>query len=171
MAQPEPWLRGPVEGFEPLLMPVVHALMQVREELENLVASVPAEHVWQCPGGAASIGFHVRHLGGALERLLTYARGEALSASQRAQARQEGDPGDPALSLSAVAEDAYTAIDRALDQLRATSAEELLVPKRVGRAGLPSTTLGLLFHAAEHSARHAGQAISTAKILTATEST
>ena len=56
MAQSEPWLRGPVEGFEPLLMPIVHTLMQVREDLENLVASVPAEHVWQRLGGAASIG-------------------------------------------------------------------------------------------------------------------
>ena len=78
MTQPEPWLRGSVEGFEPLVMPIVHALMQVREDLENLVASVPAEHVWQRPGGAASIGFHIRHLGGALDRLLTYARGDAI---------------------------------------------------------------------------------------------
>ena len=75
--KPDPWLRGPVDSFEPLLMPAVHALMQAREEVEGLVASVPAEHVWRRPSGAASIGFHVRHLGGALERLLTYARGRA----------------------------------------------------------------------------------------------
>ncbi len=165
MTQPEPWLRGPVEGFEPLLMPIVHTLIQVREDLENLVASVSAEHVWQRPGGAASIGFHVRHLGGALDRLLTYARGEMLSAAQTAAARSESDPSDPAPSLSEVAEGTYVLIDRALDQLRTTSQETLLVPRKVGRAGLPSTTLGLLFHAAEHSTRHAGQAISTAKIL------
>ena len=78
LTQPEPWLRGPVDGFEPLLMPVVHALIQVREDIENLVARVPAEHTWERPGGAASIGFHVRHLGGALDRLFTYARGEGL---------------------------------------------------------------------------------------------
>ena len=69
LTQPEPWLRGPVDGFEPLLMPVVHALIQVREDIENLVARVPAEHTWERPGGAASIGFHVRHLGDALDRL------------------------------------------------------------------------------------------------------
>ena len=67
LTQPEPWLRGPVDGFEPLLMPVVHAFIQVREDVEHLVARVAAEHTWERPGGAASIGFHVRHLGGALD--------------------------------------------------------------------------------------------------------
>ena len=67
----EAWQRGPVAGFEPLLMPVVHALIQVREDLDRLAATVPPEHVWQRPGGAASIGFHVRHTGGALDRLFT----------------------------------------------------------------------------------------------------
>ena len=168
MTQPEPWLRGPVDGFEPLLMPVVHALMHVREDVEALVASVPSEHVWQRPGGAASIGFHVRHLGGALDRLLTYARGEMLSQAQRSALRSEGDPGDPAQSLIEVAQGTYMSLDRAMNQLRETSREALQVPRKVGRAGLPTTTLGLLYHAAEHSVRHAGQAISTAKILSGT---
>ena len=164
-SQSEVWLRGPVEGFEPLLMPAVHALLQAREDLEDLVASVPAEHVWRRPGGAASVGFHVRHMGGALDRLLTYARGETLSDVQKTAARSESEPGEPAQSLREVAADADASIDRALNQLRATPRKELLVPKKVGRAGLPSTTLGLIFHAAEHCTRHAGQAISTAKIL------
>ena len=163
--QPEVWLRGPVEGFEPLLMPAVHSLLQAREDVEGLVASVPAEHVWQRPGGAASIGFHVRHLGGGLDRLLTYARGEGLSDAQRAAARAEGEPGEPVAALQEVAAGASAAIERALDQLRSTSAADLLAPRKVGRAGLPSTTLGLIFHAAEHCTRHAGQATSTAKIL------
>ena len=164
-AQPEAWLRGAVVGFEPLLMPAVHALMQAREDVEGLVASVPAEHVWRRPGGAASIGFHVRHLAGALDRLLTYARGEMLSEAQKTALRSEGEPGRPAQSLDEAAAGAYASIERALEQLRATSHEELLVPRKVGRAGLPSTTLGLIFHAAEHCTRHAGQAISTARIL------
>ena len=164
-AQPEVWLRGPVEGFEPLLMPAVHALLQAREDIEGLVASVPAEHVWERPGGGASVGFHVGHMGGALDRLLTYARGELLSDAQKTAARAEGEAGTPARSLGEVAAGAGACIERALDQLRATSREDLLVPKKVGRAGLPSTTLGLIFHAAEHCTRHAGQAISTARIL------
>ena len=170
MAAPasEAWQRGPVPGFEPLLMPVVHALVQVREDLDRLVASVPPDHVWQRPGGAASIGFHVRHTGGALDRLFTYARGEALSDAQREYARLEGVSGDPPASLASVAAEAGRFIDAALDQLRSTARESLLEERKVGRAGLPSTVLGLLFHAAEHCTRHAGQALTTAKILSGT---
>src|SRR5687767_10159133 len=100
---PEVWLRGRVDGFAPLLMPVVHALMQVREDIESLVARVPAEHVWVRPGVAASIGFHIRHTGGALDRLFTYARGESLSDEQKGAMRREGQPGDPPETLQAIA--------------------------------------------------------------------
>jgi hypothetical protein len=163
--QTEAWQRGAVPGFEPLLMPIVHALLQVREDLARLAASTPADHVWQRPGGAASIGFHVRHTGGALDRLFTYARGEALSDAQRAAAREEGTAGDPPAALGEVVAGVEPIIERALDQLRATASDSLLEERTVGRAGLPSTVLGLLFHGAEHSTRHVGQAITTAKIL------
>lgn len=167
----EAWQRGPVPGFEPLLMPVVHALAQAQEDLQRLVAAVPQAHVWQRPGGAASIAFHVSHTGGALDRLFTYARGEGLSDTQRAAARAEGQPssalraeeGEP--TLAALVAEVNAIIERAFDQLRATGSGSLLDERKVGRAGLPSNVLGLLFHAAEHSTRHVGQAITTAKIL------
>jgi hypothetical protein len=165
--QPEVWQRGPVSGFEPLLMPVVHALLQVREDLESLAPLVPTENVWLRPGGAASIGFHVRHTGGALDRLFTYARGELLTDAQRTALRDEGTAGDPPAALNAVVSDVGKIIDRALEQLAGTSKESLLDVRKLGRAGLPTTVLGLLFHAAEHSTRHVGQAITTAKILAA----
>jgi hypothetical protein len=160
----EAWQRGPVPGFEPLLMPVVHALIQAREDLERLITSVPPEHVWSRPGGAASIGFHVRHAGGALDRLLTYARGEALSNEQRAALKSEGEPGDPPAKLSTLVDDVNRIIDVAMEQLRVTPRESLLEDRKVGRAGLPATVLGLLVHAAEHTTRHVGQAITTALI-------
>ena len=166
-AQTEAWQRGPVDGFEPLLMPVVHALIQVREDLQRLAAEIPDGLVWERPGGAASIGFHVRHTGGALDRLFTYARGEVLTEAQRAAARDEGGAGEPPRTLAEVVADVERLIERALDQLRATPRELLLEPRKVGRAGLPSTVIGLLFHAAEHATRHVGQAITTAKILAA----
>lgn len=163
--QTEAWQRGPAEGFEPLLMPAVHALIQVREDLHRLAAEVPADLVWVRPGGAASIGFHIRHTAGALDRLFTYARGEALSDEQRTAAREEGNPGEPPASLAAVVAEADRLIERAFEQLRATRPESLLDVRKVGRAGLPSNVVGLLFHAAEHATRHVGQAITTAKIL------
>jgi len=161
-AQPEVWLRGPVEGFDPLVMPIVHSLLQAREDIETLAASVPEEQVWLTPGGAGSVGFHIRHLGGALDRLFTYARGEKLSDEQKAFARAEETPDE---SLADVVRGTNALIDKALAQLRGTTAAELLTRQAVGRAGLPSTTHGLLAHAGEHCTRHAGQAITTAKIV------
>ena len=117
---------------------------------------MPPEHVWRRPGGAASIGFHVRHTGGALDRLFTYARGEALSDAQRAALKTEGEAGDPPASMAMLVADVSRLIDAALEQLRTTPRASLLDERKVGRAGLPATVLGLLFHAAEHSTRHVG---------------
>lgn len=173
MPTTEAWQRGPLPGFDPLLMPVVHALVQVQEDLDGLVDQVPPEHVWARPGGAASIGFHVRHAAGAVDRLFTYARAEALSEAQRAFAKAEGDPAGPGSSepesLRAVVAESRRLIERAFEQLRATPALSLLDDRKVGRAGLPSTVIGLLFHGAEHATRHVGQAITTAKILKASQ--
>ena len=146
-------------------MPVVHALIQAREDLERLATQVPPDHVWQRPGGAASIGFHVRHTGGALDRLFTYARGESLTDAQRAALKLEGEAGDPPAAMDSLVADVNQIIDRAFDQLRATSASSLLDDRKIGRAALPATVLGLLFHAAEHCTRHVGQAITTSLVL------
>src|SRR3954463_290691 len=133
---PEVWLRGPIEGFDPLVMPAVHALLQVREDLHRLIATVPPAHVWERPGGAASIGFHLRHTGGALDRLLTYARGESLSAEQLQRLHSEEDPGEP---LDSIGRTVDASIEAACAQLRTTTPELLLQPRTVGRASLPST--------------------------------
>jgi len=164
-APPEAWMRGPIEGIEPLLMPVAHALVQARDELDRMSSQIPAEHVWLRPGGAASIGFHVKHLGAALDRLCTYARGERLSDAQKEVFRTEAESGNPPAPLVDLVNEASAHIDRALDQLRRTPSNHLLEHRGVGRAQLPSNVLGLLFHAAEHCTRHTGQLITTAKIL------
>ena len=158
-------MRGPIAGVDPFLMPVAHALVQARDDLERMASQIPQEHVWLRPGGAASIGFHVKHLGAALDRLFTYARGERLSDSQKAAFRAEAEPGEPPAALEDLVRDAVAQIDRALDLLRSINRDQLLDHRGVGRAQLPSNVLGLLFHAAEHSTRHAGQLITTAKML------
>jgi len=162
----EVWQRGPVPGVDPLLMPVAHALLQVQEDLRALVARVGDEHAWTRPGGAASIAFHVRHIAGSTDRLLTYARGEALSDAQRAAAKAESVDDPPRPALLQLVDETITALERAIDQVKRTPRDSLLEPREVGRQRLPSTTLGLLFHAAEHATRHAGQALTTARILT-----
>lgn len=165
MERPEAWLRGPVEGVPPHLMPAAHALVQAVEDAESAIAPLSVEELWTRPGGAASVGFHLRHVAGVVDRLLTYARGEALDAAQLAYLRAEGEPGDPPAEADALLRDVRGAVERALAQLRSTGSGELLEPRAVGRKRLPSNVLGLLFHAAEHAQRHTGQVVATARIL------
>jgi hypothetical protein len=148
-----------------LLQPAAHALVQAREDIDRALDGLTVAQIWLQPGGAASVGYHVRHLAGSLDRLLTYARGRQLDESQLASLKREGEPGSPPADAAALAGIARQAIDDVLAQLRKTSPESLLEPREVGRARLPSTVLGLLFHAAEHTTRHVGQAITTAKIV------
>jgi uncharacterized damage-inducible protein DinB len=165
MAEPEFWLRGPVDGVAPVLQPVAHSLLQVREDVAHALTALTAERIWTRVGGAASIGFHAKHVCGSLDRLFTYARGEALTPGQLAFLESERDPGIPPAGADALRSLVNDAVDRALAQVRATSERTLIEAREVGRRRLPSTTLGLLFHAAEHATRHAGQIVTTAKIV------
>ncbi len=159
---PEVWLRGPLPEYPSVLMPIAHALLQAREDVERVATEATAKELWQRPGGAASAGFHLQHLAGSLDRLFTYARGEPLSEPQRAALLHEGTPGTPGSQLVPAV---LAQIDQALEQLRHTAVGSLSAPREVGRARLPSTVLGLLFHAAEHTSRHTGQLITTLKVV------
>ncbi|HUF11576.1 MAG TPA: DinB family protein [Longimicrobiales bacterium] len=158
------WLRGPVEGVPELLMPVAHALIQTPEDVER-AAGLDVEQTWMRPGGAASVGFHLRHIAGVVDRLFTYARGEELDAEQLEALRAEAGPGDPRPSAEDLLRRLREVIERALAQLRGTPPETLLERREVGRKKIPSNVLGLLFHAAEHAQRHTGQVVATAKII------
>jgi hypothetical protein len=89
---PEAWLRGPVDGVIPELQPVAHSLIQALEDLERIVPMVPVESLWKAPGGAASPGFHLHHLAGSTDRLLSYARGDALDGEQKRRLAAEKEP-------------------------------------------------------------------------------
>ena len=160
---PEAWLRGPLPGITLALMPAAHALVQAREDIAAATAGAEEADLRVRPGGAASAGFHLRHLAGSLDRLLTYARGERLTPAQLAALRREGEPGEEA--IGELTAQATAAIDRALDQLRRTPAAALGESRPVGRAALPATVIGLLAHASEHTSRHTGQLITTLKIV------
>jgi hypothetical protein len=157
------WLRGPVEGVHPALMPAAHALLQTIEDVERATADLTSDQWWLSPGGAASIGFHVMHLGGSTDRLLTYARGEVLNDAQKAAFRAESNPSSA--DTAALLADFRRAFEAAMAQVRATPPASLYDARAVGRAALPTTVIGLLFHAAEHSQRHAGQIVTMAKVV------
>lgn len=162
---PPPWLRGPVAEVQPVLQPVAHALLDAAEEVGEALASADPDVVWKSPGAAASAGFHVLHAMGSLDRLYTYARGESLSDEQKAVLAREANPANFLMPRDELARAFAQTIERALSQIRSTGESHLLEARRVGRAGLPSTVLGLLFHGAEHTQRHVGQMTTTFKVL------
>jgi hypothetical protein len=164
MGKPEVWLRGPIDGVPALLQPVAHSLLQSREEVEALLNSLTADDIWRTRAGCASVGFHIRHALGSLDRLFTYARGAALSDAQLQILKGESEP-DPDLTADELIVGFAAAVERSLDQLRSTDPGNLTDARVVGRARMPSTVGGLLFHAAEHTQRHVGQAVTARKLL------
>jgi uncharacterized damage-inducible protein DinB len=163
MSQPEFWMRGPLPGIPALVQPVAHALLQAQEEIHALMNSFPEEKLWEKPFDVASPGFHLQHLTGVLDRLFTYARAEQLSSGQLEYLKKEGSEEGSVASLLAAFDQQ---IDLSLKYLKGVDPNALTEFRGVGRKQLPSTVMGLLFHAAEHTMRHTGQLLVTVKMLT-----
>ena len=164
MANTEWWQRGPVEGVPAVLQPVAHILLQVRESVGEMVASLTEEEWNRRPGGVASAAFHVRHMAGVIDRLFTYARGHALSAEQLAAIPLEGAP-LAAGKVEEVLEMLSNRIDAAVAELKTVNVSTLAEFRGVGRAQLPSTVIGCLVHGAEHAMRHVGQLSVTVRVV------
>src|SRR6187401_3073412 len=90
MPKTEWWQRGPIDGVPAVLQPVAHILLQVRESVHEIVEPLTVSEWNARPAGVASAAFHVRHMAGVIDRLFTYARGNALSAEQLAAIQLEG---------------------------------------------------------------------------------
>jgi len=163
--KPEVWQRGPIDGVPALLQPVAHALLQAREEVNELMHDFPDELLWEKPAGMASPGFHLEHMRGVINRLFTYARAEALNEEQLRYLSSEGTPYiDEEITQKIVA--AFNKqIDDAIEQLKQTDENSLTAPRGIGRAQIPTTLIGLLFHTAEHVMRHTGQLLVTVRVL------
>lgn len=160
----EAWLRGSLPNISPLLQPVAHALLQTQEEVAEIMQSFSEENLWKRPANVASVGFHLQHLTGVLDRLFTYARGESLSQTQLTALTSEGKENQTILVKDLV-EAFNTQIIMALAQLQITNSETLTEVREVGRGKIPSTVIGLLIHATEHTTRHLGQLLVTAKVV------
>jgi len=161
----EVWLRGPLEGIPALLQPVAHALLQAREEVNELMADFPDILLWERPAGVASPGFHLQHMAGVLDRLYTYAREEQLDQNQLDYLAAEGKNAD--VKVSDLLDKFNKQVNMAITQLSETNQATLTEVRGVGRAKVPSTVIGLLVHSAEHTMRHVGQLLVTVKILLA----
>jgi len=162
---PEVWLRGPIENVTSLLQPVAHALLQAKEEVNELLEDFPNELLWEKPAGTASEGFHLQHLSGVVDRLFTYAQGRQLDEEQFAALKREGDPRQTKETAVQLVQAFNAQVDKALESLSKIDERKLSEYRSVGRAQLPSTLMGCLFHAAEHTMRHLGQLIVTVRVV------
>ncbi len=167
MPPPEPWLRGPLPHAGPLVSNLYYTFAQAREELAAALSGLTAEEVWSRPYGLASVGFHVRHMGGAAERLGSYLQGGQLTADQLLEMKAEAETGASGEELLAQLEARFARLEREVQTIDPARLEE---PREVGRARLPSTAIGLIVHIAEHTQRHLGQAITMAKLVKALRS-
>ena len=161
---PEVWLRGPIELVPDLLQPVAHALLEANEELHRFLTGFPEEKLWERPAGLAAIAFHLQHIRGVLDRLFSYANGAAITPEQLSYISSEGTE-NKTITLSFLLATLEDQILAAIEQLKNTDGDTLTTFRGVGRKQLPSTVLGLLFHAAEHTMRHTGQLLVTARVL------
>jgi uncharacterized damage-inducible protein DinB len=160
----ESWLSGELENVSPMLMPAAHALVQARRDIERATENLTEPEVWTKPNGAPSVGFHLLHVAGSCDRLLTYARGENLSEKQFVSLAAENAIDDSA-SVALLTRKAVEEIEKVIAQIRSTPENALFEKRFVGRRKLSTNVFGLLFHIAEHTQRHAGQIITTAKIV------
>lgn len=147
------------------MQPVAHALLQAREEVNALMAEFPDEFLWKGVAGMASVGFHLQHMTGVLDRLFTYAQGESLSESQLAYLAAEGKPTTKVYTALELVEELNKQIDASIDRLKTIDERNLGNYRSVGRGKLPSTVIGLYTHAAEHTMRHLGQLLVTVRVV------
>ena len=159
---PEPWLRGTLKGTNPFIAPILYSFQMAREDLARFTEGLTDEQAWARPIGLAPVGFQIRHTGGSVERLIAYAEGKALTVAQLDALKHEFDPGEPLKDLLLKLDETLRNAEVAIE---AIDPETFAEPRTVGRKALPTSVIGLLIHAAEHTQRHVGQAIVTAKIV------
>jgi uncharacterized damage-inducible protein DinB len=163
---PEVWLRGPQDDIPELVQPIAFALMQASEEIETLMQDFPEELLWEKVAGMASPAFHLQHMAGVLDRMFTYANQKQLSAGQLEYLAEEGKF-EEGVTAAQLVRTFSLAVELSLRQLSRVDEGSLTQYRGVGRKNLPSTLMGLLTHAAEHTMRHTGQLLVTVKVLKA----
>jgi hypothetical protein len=154
--QPEPWLRGILPGIDPVIAHLLRAAQHLREDVEKAAQGLTTQQVWARPLGGNSAGFHLKHLAGSTDRLLTYLAGQTLSPEQLEHLREEGTGTENADELIAAV---HQTLDRYEEAVKAIQPPEFAAIRRVGRAQLEVTAISLAIHIAEHGHRHVGQLV------------
>ncbi len=165
---PEPWLRGTLTDIDPIRRQILHALELSAEDAAQWLDPLTDSQLLARPHNLAPIAFHLRHIARSLDRLLTYAEGNHLSPDQLAALKTELDFNDdnPAHAAQARAE-FRAALATSEARIRAIDPATFNTPRGVGRKQLPTSVGALLVHCADHTQRHTGQFVTTAKVMLA----
>jgi|SRR5579863_5033742 len=163
---PEPWLRGTLPEVPAVGRGVLHALELALEDAKKWCGTLSVAQMHARPAGLPSVAFQLRHIAGSLDRLLTYAEGRALSGEQLLALKAEPNPEGSTQELLAELE---AAITQGSVRVRALASQDPSLPRAVGAKRLPSTLGGLLVHIADHTQRHVGQVITTAKLVSSSK--
>ena len=161
---PEPWLRGTLAEVPVVHRAALHALELANEDIERWCGELTAQELNARPGGVAPVAFHIRHIARSIDRLLTYAEGKQLNEEQLTALREEMDGDAQREDVFAEMEATFADAGR---RIRALAGTDLEAPRTVGRQARPTRLGALLVHIADHTQRHVGQAITTAKIVRA----
>jgi len=164
MPSVEPWLRGTHTEVPAVARAVLHALDLALEDLTQWTAGLTDAEAHAQPHGLPSIAFHLKHIARSVDRILTYAEGHPLSGEQLAALKAESVGEEPLAALLAEVEASFS---NAAGRVRALASTDLDTFRGVGRKQLHTSIGGALVHVADHTQRHAGQVVTTAKVLKA----
>jgi uncharacterized damage-inducible protein DinB len=168
----EPWLRGTHTDVPAAGRAVLHALELALDDLKQWTADLSDEEIHAHPLGLNSIAFLLRHIARSTDRILTYSEGNQLSAAQftaykNEQGQDERDQEGKRETRAELMDEVESTFARAAERIRALATADLDTFRGVGRKNLPTSIGGTMLHVADHTMRHVGQVITTAKVLKA----
>ena len=163
----EPWLRGTYAEVPAVGRAVLHALDLALDDITKWTEGLTDAEAHERPLGLPSLGFHLRHIARSIDRILTYAEGGQLTAEQLASLKAEQTGEETLAELLGEVEASFA---NASGRVRTLATADFNVFRGVGRKQLPTSSGGALIHVADHTQRHVGQVVTTAKVLKALRS-
>ena len=166
---PEPWLSGSHTDVPAAARAVLHALELAQDDIRKWTAGLTDLEIHTLPHGLPPLAFHLRHIARSVDRILTYAEGNQLSDGQLAllKSEQVGPQHGERETLAALIAEIERSFANAAQRIRALGHADFDTPRTVGRKQLPTSLGGALIHVADHTQRHTGQVITTARVLKA----
>jgi uncharacterized damage-inducible protein DinB len=163
----EPWLRGTYSDVPAVGRAVLHALDLAIDDIAKWTEGLTDTEVHTQPLGLPSVAFHLRHIARSVDRILTYTEGGQLTAEQLAALKSEQAPpaNEQDESLAMLLGEVEASFSNADARIRTLASADFNIFRGVGRKQLPTSIGGALIHLADHTQRHVGQIVTTAKVL------